>query len=113
MSYTDISLHQHLNYNFFTDPPEKTKITLKRNTDKSVTVTCSAEGEPTPEYEIFFNDTKLPARGNTYEIPEVTNNTVGYYKCVATNILGNDSSSPKYLSPSGKPFIFLGCTSTD
>ncbi|XP_028399307.1 poliovirus receptor-like isoform X2 [Dendronephthya gigantea] len=79
-------------------PPEETKITLTRNADESVTVKCSAQGEPAPSYKIFFNDTKLLASSTTYKIPEVNNDTVGYYKCVARNILGADSSQPKYLS---------------
>ena len=69
---------------------------------QSATVTCTAEANPEPSFKIFFNETTLVKSDNTYTIPEVNNSHVGYYKCVAENILEQRSSSPICLCLEGK-----------
>ena len=41
-----------------------------------------------------------------YMIPELNDSSTGNYTCVATNTLGKDSSSAKYIFPIGKITVF-------
>ena len=64
---------------------------------KSFTITCEADSYPTPDFKIFFNDTKLLVNENTYTITKVNNSHAGFYKCTARNKLGLGSSTSRYL----------------
>ena len=61
---------------------------------ENVTITCQAEGSPTPDSIIFHNGTSLTnvVKGMT-TIKSVNYSDDGQYKCVAKNILGNVSAS--------------------
>ena len=60
---------------------------------------CTAEGRPEPSFKIFLNcGSALVKNDKTYTIPEVNICDVGYYKCLAENVLGNALSVPKFLS---------------
>ena len=88
--------------NFSTDPPENVNLKFTRS-GQSVTLTCTTEARPEPSFKIFRDcDTALVKSDKTYIIPEVNVCHVGYYKCVAENILGNASSGLEYLSLGGK-----------
>ena len=65
-------------------------------------MTCSAEARPEPSYKIFFNETILVKSDKMYAIPNVKRYHVGYYKCVANNILGKVTSNSEYLRIEGK-----------
>jgi hypothetical protein len=69
--------------------------------NESVTIICDAEALPPPSFEILFNGTEL-TRNKTFYISEMNESRVGFYKCVASNIIGKKSSLPKYLPYKGK-----------
>ena len=73
---------------------------------QSATITCTAEARPKPSFKIFLNETTLVISDETYAIPEVNNSRVGYYKCVAENVIGQRSSNPICLCLEGK-MIYL------
>ena len=52
---------------------------------------------------------KLVQSDKTYFIPKVNVCDVGYYKCVAENVLGNASSVPEFISLVGKFTFQSGC----
>ena len=85
--------------NYFTDPPENVQVNFTRN-GTSVNITCDADGYPPPTFKIYFNETFV-ASGKTHIVRKINSSYVGYYKCVAENMLGN-SSSVKYLPLKGK-----------
>ena len=72
---------------------------------ENVTITCQAEGSPTPDYIIFHNGTSLTnvVKGMT-TIKSVNYSDDGQYKCIAKNILGNVSASFN-LIVQGKIFL--------
>ena len=65
-------------------------------------MTCSAEARPEPSYKILLNETILVKSDKTYTIPKVNSSHVGYYKCVANNMLGKVTSNSEYLRIEGK-----------
>ncbi|XP_046857909.1 pregnancy-specific beta-1-glycoprotein 3-like [Xenia sp. Carnegie-2017] len=80
--------------------PVNVKLTIKTKSFKT-TWTCTAEGNPPPRYEIFFNDSISVGNGSTLVLYEVTLNPVGFYTCRATNVLGGMTSSEVYPSLEG------------
>ena len=92
--------------NLFTDPPENVRLTLTRS-GQSATITCTAKARPEPSYKIFLNETTLVISDKTYTIPEVNSSHVGYYKCVAENVIEQRFSNPICLCLEGKiTFLF-------
>ena len=89
----------------FLDPPENVVLKLTRS-DNFVTLTCSAEAQPSASFKIFLNETELVSTNKTYTIPEVNVSHVGNYTCVAKNILGTNTSNSEYLSLQGKIAFF-------
>ncbi|XP_046857956.1 cell adhesion molecule 3-like isoform X2 [Xenia sp. Carnegie-2017] len=77
--------------------PVNIQLTLQRDGDKA-TLTCSAEGNPPPRYEIFVNGSISVINGSTLVINEVSTKNVGYYTCQATNILGSQLSQEENLA---------------
>jgi hypothetical protein len=75
--------------------------------DKSVTIKCTAEARPAASFKIFLNRTKEVGTGQTLTIPEVNTSHVGYYRCVAWNSVGNESSNSEYLPLNGKITFFI------
>ena len=69
---------------------------------QSAAITCTAEARPEPSYKIFLNETTLVRSAKMYTIPEVNNCHVGYYKCVAENVIEQRSSNPVCLCLEGK-----------
>ena len=69
---------------------------------QSATITCTAEAQPGPSFKIFLNGTTTVKNDTVYIIPEVNSSLVGFYKCVAKNMLGNAFSDAIYLSLTGK-----------
>ena len=55
---------------------------------------CTSEARPKPSYKIYLNGTKMVKSGKTYTIPEVNSGHVGYYQCVAENVLEQRYSNP-------------------
>ena len=74
---------------------------------KPFTITCEADAHPPPEFEIFFNDTKLLVNEKTYTIPKVNNSHTGFYKCIARNKLSSNSMS-RYLRVDKEGKFFQG-----
>ena len=72
---------------------------------ENVTISCQAEGSPTPDYIIFHNGTSLTnvVKGMT-TIKSVNYSDDGQYKCIAKNILGSVSTSFS-LIVQGKIFL--------
>ena len=84
----------------FTVPPENVSVVFSTKIpkqDKPFTITCDADSHPPPEFQIFFNDTKLLANEMTYTIPKLNNSHSGFYKCIAKNKLDSRSSSARFL----------------
>ena len=73
---------------------------------QSARMTCTADARPEPSFKIYFNETIMVNNNKTYTILDVNSSHVGYYKCVAENILGNVSSDRVFLFLVGKK-IFL------
>ncbi|XP_046857969.1 carcinoembryonic antigen-related cell adhesion molecule 1-like isoform X2 [Xenia sp. Carnegie-2017] len=67
-----------------------TKLTLQREGDKA-RLTCTAEGNPQPQFEIFLNDASVVNQSELV-INEVSTKNVGDYTCRATNNLGSQLS---------------------
>ena len=69
---------------------------------QSATTTCTAEGQPEPSFEIFFNEMMVKSNKTSYTILEVNSSHVEFYKCLAKNRLGNASLDAIYLPLTGK-----------
>ena len=59
---------------------------------RSVTKTCSSDGEPEPSYTITHNGTVI-STVKSYTISNVQWTDAGTYECIAKNIVGNDTIS--------------------
>ncbi|XP_028410700.1 matrix-remodeling-associated protein 5-like [Dendronephthya gigantea] len=76
--------------------PANIKIELLPNPaviDGSVTIKCSSEGFPEPNYIITHNDCKLVTTKKEITLQNVQWKDIGTYKCLANNSLGSDSKS--------------------
>ena len=106
----------------FADPPKNVNVIFHRGVNDSVTITCEADAYPVPTFEIYFNKTSLTSSKTysfnktslvsemTYFIKKMNDSFVGYYKCVAKNLLGKESSPSKYLPLQGTmSFINIRC----
>jgi hypothetical protein len=87
---------------FFADAPGNVKLTLTISYGKLANIKCESDGRPVPSFKIFLNTATLVASDKIYSIPEVNDNDVGNYTCIAWNILGNKTSNSEYLSLEGK-----------
>lgn len=64
---------------------------------------CKADAHPEASFEIIRNETGEPVKNEaTYTIVRVNKSDVGYYKCVATNLLRSKPSRVLYLALEGK-----------
>ena len=87
----------------FVDKPWNTAIKFSENPaviNESVTITCSSDALPKPNYTIYRNDIEV-ASSMTYTIIRVNRTHGGTYKCIANNSLGKDSASD-FLAVNGK-----------
>ncbi|XP_046857948.1 hemicentin-2-like isoform X2 [Xenia sp. Carnegie-2017] len=91
--------------------PVNVRLTLQREGDKA-TLTCTAEGNPPPRYEIFVNGSLSVMNGSTLVINEVSTKNVGDYTCRATNNLGSQLSQKVNLPLKAPPTIDVNCSDT-
>ena len=60
----------------------------------TLTLTCKADGNPTPDYKLFHEGIKLSDNSDgVYTINSVSSSDDGQYKCVAWNEVGNITKS--------------------
>lgn len=76
-------------------------MTLERVDDKAK-LSCTAEGNPQPKFEIFLNSSIKVANGSTHVVDKVNSNNIGLYSCQATNIYGSITSSKIRLTGENK-----------
>ncbi|XP_046857968.1 carcinoembryonic antigen-related cell adhesion molecule 1-like isoform X1 [Xenia sp. Carnegie-2017] len=88
-----------------------TKLTLQREGDKA-RLTCTAEGNPQPQFEIFLNDASVVNQSELV-INEVSTKNVGDYTCRATNNLGSQLSQKVNLPLKGMSTTTPSATDTD
>ena len=84
---------------------------ITKNESQSVNFTCEAVGEPVPDISWYFNDVminvsdnsskymivsrslNITTTENTLTVYNVTSSNVGSYRCIASNLVGNDSDN--------------------
>lgn len=77
-------------------------MTLERE-DLKTTLSCTAEGNPKPKFEIFLNGSIRVVNGSTHVIHKVTSSNIAVYTCKATNVFGSITSTKIHLK--GKNFL--------
>ena len=82
----------------FREPPASTAAALGR----TVNLTCTAEGFPTPTYQWYKDGVAIPGEERTYlYIEEVAPEDRGNYTCVAMSTGGMEESQPARLTIPG------------
>ena len=72
---------------------------------ESVVITCEAIAVPLPSYTIIHNDTDIVSTHKTYIITVLEYSRAGFYKCIATNQLGNSSKTFSLSVAGTVPYI--------
>ena len=59
----------------------------------SILMECVARGFPIPKIHWYQNNQRTPYNGSVIQIPAVSSQHTGIYRCVAENVAGNDSAT--------------------
>lgn len=102
-SGSDVTLISHISVTFSSDAPKDTSVSISASAGSWVNLTCSSRAKPPVSSFTWFRNSKdglmNVAEGHFYSF-NVTDG--GDYYCVATNDLGNQTSSQIHLNSSGK-----------
>ena len=97
-------------------PPEDLHFVVSSSSDK-LTLNCTAEGEGVVYWQkdgadIDGSEMPIVPGGNTLDIApdEITNTSVGLYRCIASNIAGSVMSSPTKVTVTGEYIYAHTCT---
>ena len=72
----------------------------------AVTLYCNVSGKPRPSVSWIHVNTGNKRLNKTWVITDIKIDDVGQYKCVASNIFGNDSKST-FIYLAGKYLLLL------